>query len=338
MQRIIALAGFALACALAGCGGGPPVTPEPVWQTLLEGLPGALLRVYGTGPRDVYAVGADADGQGSLVYHFDGDRVRRLEPGTRGDLWWLHPVSEDDLRMVGEDGLILQYQPSTGRFTRLSAPSSEDTLFGVWASRPDDVWYVGGAPAATRSVAWRDTGAGAEAVSDLPVSTSSTTIFKAHRAPGGSLWMVGQRGRTWRLQGDRWTEPESGTTETLFTVHGHTGDRVYAVGGTLRGVILAFDGERWVDETPAGAAGINGVHAVNESEAYAAGFNGTVWKRASSGTWSAFSPAPPTFEDLHAVWVDADGAIWVVGGLLSADPPTRGVLARYGSPLDPSDF
>lgn len=333
-MRVVSLHLSLLGLLLGGCAEDAPAASDPEWQVLLDDLPGALLRVYGTGPRDVYAVGADGDGAGSLVYHFDGTRLEKLDPGTSGDLWWVEAVAEDDVRMVGEGGLILRYQPTSKTFTRLPVPSDGDTLFGAWGSSGDDVWYVGGLPTATRSVVWRDTGSGATPVSDLPVSTSSTTVFKVHGFTDGSVWLVGQRGRTWRLHDGAWTEPESGTQETLFTVHGDRADRVYAVGGTLRGVILGFDGTAWVDETPAGAAGVNGVFARGEDEVYAAGFNGSIWKRGEGGRWDAFAPESPTFEDLHSIWVDSEGAIWVVGGLLSADPPTRGVLARYGPPLE----
>ena len=42
---------------------------QPAWQVVLEGTPGALLRAHGTSANDVWIVGADADGQGPLVYH-----------------------------------------------------------------------------------------------------------------------------------------------------------------------------------------------------------------------------------------------------------------------------
>ena len=335
MRRALFLCSFSLVVSLAlgACGDDGPTPTDAEWQTLLENLPGALLGVFGTGPNDVYAVGADGDGSGSLVYHFDGTSLTKLDPGTEGDLWWVRSVAPDDVRMVGEGGLVLRYQPSTQTFTRLPTPTTTDTLFGVWGASPSDVWYVGGAPTRPSGLVLRDTGAGASAVSDLPVSTSSVAVFKTHGFADGTVWFVGQRGRTWRFDGTAWTEPASGTTEGLLTVHGTRPDRVFAVGGNLRGVILRYDGAQWVDETPSGAAGVNGVFAVSEDEAYAAGFNGSIWKR-SEGTWGAFTPESSTLEDLHSLWVDSNGVIWAVGGLLSADPPTRGVLVRYGPPLE----
>src|SRR5687768_5000089 len=54
---------------------------DPTWQLVQEDLPGGLLRVWGRNARDVYAVGADGDGQESLVIHFDGEKWTRLHPG-----------------------------------------------------------------------------------------------------------------------------------------------------------------------------------------------------------------------------------------------------------------
>jgi hypothetical protein len=318
---------------VSACGDDAPPAEDPIWQTVLENLPGALLGVFGSGPDDVYMVGADGDGAGSLVYHFDGTQITKLDPGTQGDLWWVRAVAPDDVRLVGEAGLVLRYQPSTNTFDRLVAPTTPDTLFGTWGASSTDVWYVGGQPTGPRSLVWRDTGAGAAAVMDLPVSTSSATVFKVHGFADGTVWFVGQRGGTWRFDGSTWTDLPSGTTEGLLTVHGARSDRVFAVGGNLRGVILGYDGAGWVDETPAGAAGVNGVFATSDDEAYAAGFNGSIWKR-SNGSWAPFTPESSTLEDLHSVWVDSAGVIWAVGGLLSADPPTRGVLVRYGPPLE----
>jgi hypothetical protein len=37
--------------------------------------------------------------------------------------------------------------------------------------------------------------------------------------------------------------------------------------------------------------------------------------------------------DLHSIWVDDQGGIWMAGGRLSLDPPTDGVLLYYGPPI-----
>lgn len=319
-----------LVLASLACGSADP-PPEPSWQVVQSGLPGGLLRVWGRSARDIYAVGADGDGAGSLVLHFDGRAWRRLDPGTRGDLWWVDGVGDDDIRMVGEAGLILRYRPSTGAFERLEAPEAI-TLFGVWGSSSGDVWYAGGDISRGRGILWRDDGRSIRSTSEVITATGTAALFKVHGFAEGGVWFVGQLGRTAFWNGSSFVEPRSGTALPLFTVHGLRASRVYAVGGVADGVILAWDGSEWMDETPREAPQLNAIWVVRDDLAYAAGFNGRIFRRDAAG-WSEIADDIPTFQDLHSVWVDENGEIWASGGRLASDPPKDGVLIHYGVPI-----
>lgn len=330
---IAGLAGWGV--LLSACSGEdalpPPPSGPPAWQVVLEGTPGALLRAHGTNSKDVWIVGADADGQGPLVYHYDGQRLRKHETGTTGDLWWVQAdLADDEIRMVGERGRVVQYRPSTGQFTERSAPTT-DTIFGVWGTGSSSAWYVGGETSTNRGVIWRDDGTTISAPTPLPVATSSATFFKAQGFGANAVWMVGQRGRALFFDGQAITETPTPTFLPLIAVHGRSADQVYAVGGVADGVILRREGQVWVDETPRGLPQMSGIWVTPDGTAYAAGFNGHLYVR-KDGAWSEFE-APPTFQDFHAIWVDDQGGIWAVGGRLAADPPRDGVLVYYGPPL-----
>jgi len=316
LKRLMRLAVLALA-ACAACS-----DAEPAWQEVLTGLPGALLRVWGTGPRDVYAVGADADGSGPLFVHFDGERWQRRSTGTIGDLWWIDRVG-DELRMVGEGGQIVRYSSQT--FTATRAPT-QATLFGLWGQSPSDVWYVGGQPGG-RGVAFRDNG-----VKIRAAGTSTSSFFKVHGTAADQVTLVGGNGSIRQLDGTAWIDRSIDTSAPLLTVHGQSAGALYAVGGVGSGVIVRFDGTRWIDETPPGAPGLNGVHAISAEEAYAAGFNGRIFHR-HSGAWAEIAEAVPTFRDLHSIWIDGEGGIWACGGQLGSDPPSDGVLVYRGPPI-----
>src|SRR5690349_11756888 len=63
--------------------------PEPAeWQEVFSDLDGALFSIWGTGPDDVWVVGADA-GAGPAVLHYDGSAWTSLDSGQSANLWWV---------------------------------------------------------------------------------------------------------------------------------------------------------------------------------------------------------------------------------------------------------
>jgi hypothetical protein len=319
----------ALACASEDPSPSPSPTVEPARaQLVFEGLAGALLRVFGTSARDVWAIGADGDGRGGLVLHFDGARWRRWPIVEPGDLWWGEALGPGRARLVGEAGLVLDVDASVG-VTRVRRTGGAETLFGIWGAERD-AWVVGGRGA--RGVIRRDDGD----IFTTPTSTAAVTAgaatFKVFGLAADAVYVVGQRGRAARWDGARFTVLATPTEETLFAVHAADAASVFAVGGALRGVVLRLDGDAWVDETPPDAPALNGVHVVSATLAYAVGYNGRAFRR-SEGVWRPLAEDLPTLRDLHAVWVDPSGGLWAVGGQLASDPPSAGVLVHVGAPI-----
>jgi hypothetical protein len=64
----------------------------------------------------------------------------------------------------------------------------------------------------------------------------------------------------------------------------------------------------------------------------ACGDNGRLYQKSGS-TWGRLPGKPPTFQSLHAIWIDDEGAIWAAGGELTFEPPVAGVLIRYGTSI-----
>lgn len=316
---------------VGGCSTSTEETPEgPVeWRVVFDEEPSALLRVWGTSSSDVYVVGADADGSGPVALHYDGARWRRLRPPVQGDLWWVQGVGPDDVRMVGDDGIALRYTPSTDSFEIRTTPTTL-RLFGVWGASSDDVWYVGGDTGRNRGVILRDDGRSVRSVDTT--ATASAAFFKAQGFGANAVWLVGQRGRTLFWNGAELVEHTTGTFLPLMGVHGQSEDQVFAVGGVGDGVMLSWDGAAWREETPLATPQMIAVWAVDDQLAYAAGFNGRLFRR-RSGAWAEVEEPVPTFQDLHALWVDEKGEIWGVGGRLAEDPPTGGVLVHHGRPV-----
>lgn len=327
-----------LVCGLAlalqtSCGhdAEPKSTPPSTalgWQVVIDAAPGALLRVAGTGHDEVLVVGADAAGEGPLVYRLANGAIERLDTGVRGSLWWWHQTDDDTIQMVGDQGLVLSYQASSGTFARLDTPITQ-RLFGVWSASAEDVWYVGGD--LDQGIGTILHGDGTRILaSDMPAQAAGLgAMFKVTGFGRDAVFMVGQRGRMLHCDGQRFESAEPPSTLPLLSISGSSAEDLYVVGGGAQGVILHRENGRWTNETPRGLPLMNSVWARADGEAYAAGFNGHLYVR-EGGAWHEFSPAPPTFQDLHSVWVDAEGGIWLAGGRLSVDPPTDGVLLYYG--------
>src|SRR6187401_1155953 len=76
----------ALACSAQAAE--PAGAAAPAWTLVAEDLESALISVWGSSERDVWAVGSDR-GDGPLIEHFDGTRFARLDSGASGHLWWV---------------------------------------------------------------------------------------------------------------------------------------------------------------------------------------------------------------------------------------------------------
>src|SRR5439155_12312881 len=144
-RRVAAVASVAVASlGLLGCtaskvqsekvstDSGPPPPPAK-WSQVFTDLPGALISVSGSASTDVWAVGSDThDGLGPLILHYDGLSFRRQVVTDSGDLWWVHVFGGSSFVAGGGKGLIIR--KSGPDFTRIDAPVTKGTVFGVWGS------------------------------------------------------------------------------------------------------------------------------------------------------------------------------------------------------------
>lgn len=331
----------------------PDIDPRQV-RLILQDLPGALLSVSGRAADDVYAVGADpGDGLGPLVMHFNGQSWRRLRSGASGDLWWISDrVVDGRFLIAGAGGLVLSFEPDTGRFEQLPTPSN-DTLFGVWAAPDSHMWAVGGnladplaggfvlvrdpideVPLSIGAVTWHLGGPDWSEDTEAPKVRAGglPTLYKVWGVDEGDVWVSGLQGVVLNFDGIRWREIDTDGARALLTIHGN-GSRVVAVGGDFAGAILELENGRMVDRTPAGMPIMNGVSVAPDGSAVAVGQGGAIARRSDGGWQVEATPLDP-FRDYHAVWTDPQGGLWMVGGNLTVDLDA-GVLAYAGRlPLD----
>lgn len=303
---------------------------EREWQLVAQDLPAALLSVWGTSDSDVWVVGGDA-GDGPTVLHYDGAAWTRLETGEAGNLWWVYGFAGGPVYMGGDGGMLLRYDGDT--FTKMTTPGT-DTVFGIWGATPDDVWAVGGSETgATNAFAWRlqgggDTWALAEG---FPTEIAETdAMWKVYGRSPDDAWMVGTNGKAVRWDGQALTAANTGSGESLFTVHADA-DGFVAVGGFGTAAIRENDGADWVEGGAPPVPSLIGV-CLDAHGSYAVGTEGTVLRREPGTTeWVEEDHGFLLNESFHSVWVSPTGQTWIVGGQVQQFPLIDGIMLHEGT-------
>jgi hypothetical protein len=104
------------------------------WTALaIPGGPG--LAVWGSAPDDVWVVGAEG-----LALHFDGAAFTRVETGTRAALWAVGGTGRGEVWAAGDGGTVLHL--AGGRFERVE--SGTDNALGAIVIDPAGDVYVAG--------------------------------------------------------------------------------------------------------------------------------------------------------------------------------------------------
>jgi hypothetical protein len=331
-----------LACLLllsaltVACDPDPSDNPSPSVSVVFEGLPGALLGVWGSSAQDVWTVGSDpGDGLGPYIWRYDGQAWTRLNSGESGGLWWVWGLGADGpVWMCGEQGLLMRYDRATQRFERIPTPSPA-RLFGVFPVSADEVWIAGESSDDARlGVLWRYDGATVAPPTDLPAEVAAAPAwFKVWGRSAQDLWVVGLGDVALHRGASGWQVVPSG--RRLFTIHGDATHAV-AVGGFASGLIVEADAAAsqptLTDITPKDAPQFNGVWVSDDGATTAAGIYGALWQRPSpGGSWAALAEVPTQDEDLHAVYRDPTGGVWAVGGFVASSPMRDGVMVYVGT-------
>ena len=269
------------------------------WATHVT-LKGPLHAIWGSGPTDIWI-----GGEGGL-FHGEGPSpdqlaftpvaLERALPITS-----IHGSGPDDVWAVGgrsdfdhEESHVLHYTGPTAdpadawRVDPLSGRVAE--LSRVWGATPDGVWIGGttllGEPQGAVLVRGRADGDGGMTFEDVPLTnTSGRFRFITGGAVRSDLFVVG---RYWSGIGAAWSGPI-----------GDTGDA----------------GRVWDDTTFDTYFGLNALWAVADDDVWIVGELGRV-RHWDGATWTLPSVTITKFplaNDLHAIWGDAKGVLWIVG-------------------------
>ncbi len=311
--------------------------PKPRFTEPVQHPDAAFMSVGGTGPDDVWVVGAQPHPQeGPVVLRTRDGAWERVETGQLHPIWWVHAFTDGPTFLGGGGATVLRVDGD--EVTRTPTPVFfGNTVFGVWGASPDAVWAVGGF-AGRDGFVWRYDGASWTEIDlpdDLPRSASGEipSLFKVWGRAADDVWVVGGLGTVLHYDGDDWTVVPSGTDEALFTVIGDA-DEVIAVGGGAQGVVIRGGPAGFVDDTPRGAPLLQGLTLDARGRIWVAGQGGYAARR-DRRDWRemdlGLAEAP---QSIHALWSDGEGAIWGAGGGVLSPNLDEGVVCASARGLD----
>jgi hypothetical protein len=322
------------------CEAPAPTTDDSTWQVLdFCRAEGELLSVSGTGPENVWVVGA----QGQAL-HYDGCQWKEVDTGTTQTLWWTFGFEEGPQYFVGANGTILKHTTETG-FEAMES-GVQFTLYGIWGTSPEDLWTIGfdvdqkvpGAILHYDGSTWTP-------VSGLPESVSdSTNYFKVWGSGPNDVWVVGRNDLILHWDGAEWSDRASGLSTDWVTITGTSAEDVIIVGGKSGGAIVQWSGDSWTPVAPELIQLLQGVCLQPDGSGLATGISATFLRRTAEGAWSEdwdapfdlFSPFEPPVAgcqqptpDYHACFADGSGGFYAVGGNFFGGL-TEGAVVYFG--------
>ena len=293
----------------------------------MPGAQGVVLKaVWGSGPNDVFAVGA----QGTIL-HYDGATWKPMTSGANADLEGVWGSGPQDVFVVGAEGMVLHYDGTSWS----SMPSTTgNSLEALWGSSAQDVFAVGlgGTIVHYDGAGWSTMLSGTSEPLEAVWGSGPQHVVAVGGDPGSGLGTI----FALRFDGTGWKQMEPGIKCgpycALFGVWGRSATDLYVVGmgnrpkvmNERQAVVFHHDGTSWHEMTsPFGCVTatnfcpLEGVWG-SGSDIYAVGVTalpgfppvGRIARYADTGFMGTtdLSGAQP-----HAVWGSGPEDVFVVG-------------------------
>jgi hypothetical protein len=273
------------------------------WSVEVPSAKAALVSVWGSGPKDVYAAGT-----GGAVLRYDGQTWSELPRRTSKTWWHVWGRSPSDVWAVGERGSVLRFD---GRRWSSSYSRPSDDLTGLYRVGPRDVWAVGMAGSVLHydGTGW------------MRAESGTLHDLQAVWASGpDDVYAVGERGTIVHFDGVRWTTMKSGSERKLLAVWGSGPKDVWVAG---QATLLHGDGKEWTPVTiaevtdlgPGRTWPLRGVWGSGPGDVWVAGndalllhFDGQMWKRVDLKMKPAQHLGAVAGSGPRDVWVMAAGS------------------------------
>lgn len=265
----------------------------------VESGPGQVMRIWGTGPRDIWFLPPSRSSSTRAFFHWDGSQFTSHPIGDQSWMPWssVTGTGPDDVWVAANtllhwDGHVWTPVESGPRWSSYS----------LWRTGPSSLWIAD--PIDDQVRQWNG-----ELSGPLP-STGKVRVTRRHLADVWALgpadvWAVGARGTALHRDGTSWSVVPTPTLADLTSVSGTSAQDVWAVG--RQGVVLHWDGSAWTRVESGTTADLEAVWAGPPGFVLAVGDQGTLL-RLRDGRWSALSSGTAR---LNAVWVRSPEDFWV---------------------------
>ncbi len=296
----------------------------------------ALASVWGSGPKDVWAVGT-----AGTVIHWNGSEWSSTPASTTQSLYAVWGSGPNDVWIVSSPHVIFRgggFVNGTASWSPVTPVADYATVSGsrgkliqtIWGTSASDVWIGGmsfvnksGQPQESR---WRsvtvDGGAGWTPVSNCPKTGTCPSVTAMWGSGPEDIWAVGPAGVTLHTHGidagdggvPDWTAFDSQSTAALQAVWGSGPGDVWTVG--TKGAIRhwAAGAARWsIVESPT-TEDLNSLWGSGPEDIWAVGDHGTLLHYDGT-SWEKATAAFPLGEKPHlrGVWGSGPNDVWAVG-------------------------
>jgi hypothetical protein len=281
------------------------------WTRMESGTVKDLYGVWGAGPGNIYATGADG-----TILHYDGTGWKKQESGVTVTLYrGLWGTGPDNIYAGGADGVIIHCDGKT--WSRVEHGQTKLYINDIHGTGPDDIYAVGGSATDFSNFILHYDGKGWSAMTGIPAGR------------GGAIWCMSKTdiylGTDWdnnmhHYDGANWTTMKTPFIwKNISAIWGTAQSCMWAATGADF-YIVRWDGASWTAALPSHTnSATGGMHGTGPNDIFASGlkgeifhYDGTSWKPMQSGVTTRLSD----------VWCDGAGRVYIVGA--------NGVILRGG--------
>ena len=302
------------AAGVAGSGGSPPDAGSP-WHDVSPIRHDGdvdLRGVWGSSARDVWAVGGNGWGRGTIL-HWDGASWSPWDLPPSAGLRCVWGNSADDVWAGGDFGTLMHWDGTSWSTSNWHTQADGVAVTGLWGTGRNDVWAMSWA-----EIRHWD---GATWVLSKAISGTASPLFGIWGSASDDVWVVGALRTTWHWDGSAWSDLTERAHPELFGVWGRRRGELWAFAS--EGKLLRWNGSDW---SPGGGVpsdcglpqpnrpcDIQAIHAMwgTSDDLWAVGSSGVILHSAGNDEWAMSRSG--TLEILNGIWGSGPSDIWAVG-------------------------